>query len=138
MKLILLFLLVLLGMAFAYVRLAPLPQSRLTAKPGPNEPGRHVMLGGVKVVVPLADLVETPLQTLTEIALATPRTTQIGTDPLAFVTRSRLWGFPDIATTWEADGNLHIYSHLIFGKGDLGVNAAKVDAWLAPLTRNAQ
>ncbi|RME17294.1 MAG: DUF1499 domain-containing protein [Alphaproteobacteria bacterium] len=123
-------LLAFVALAGLWVRLAPLPAERLTARPGPMEPGVHPLTGGVKVVRPLADLPEGAFERLCAIAAATPRTRQVGEDPCAFVTRSRLWGFPDIAVIWVQDGNLHIHSHLVFGRSDLGVNAARVARWL--------
>ncbi len=119
------------------VRFAPLPRQRLTAQPGPFEPGVHPMRGGLKVVRPLSDLPPGAFDRLLEIAAATPRTVRIGTGtaPAAFVTRSRLWGFPDIAVIWQDGENLHLHSHLVFGQGDMGVNAARVGRWLERLER---
>lgn len=121
--------------AQGYVRLAPLPTDRLTNRPGPMEPGVHPAPGGVKIVRPLAELPPDAVARLTAIAADTPRTTRIGTgdDPAAFVTRSRLWGFPDIILVWVADGNLHLQSHLVFGRNDLGVNAARAARWFEAL-----
>ncbi|MAM60606.1 DUF1499 domain-containing protein [Maritimibacter sp. UBA3975] len=114
-----------------WVRVSPLPADRFAEKPGPNEPGAHPMTGGIKVVRPLADLPPDAFEALTSIAAATPRTERVGDgdDPAAFVTRSKLWAFPDIATIWVEGGNLHVYSHLVFGQGDMGVNAARVSRW---------
>lgn len=126
-------LMLLLGGVQAWIRLSPLPPARLTARPGPMEPGVHPMTGGVKVVRPLAELPPNALAKLEAIAAATPRTERRGDDPAAFVTRSLLWGFPDIALIWSDGVNLHVHSHLVFGQGDLGVNAARVARWFAAL-----
>ncbi|HHB81701.1 MAG TPA: DUF1499 domain-containing protein, partial [Aliiroseovarius sp.] len=48
---------------------------------------------------------------------------------MTFVTRSRLWGFPDYTTIAYADGRITIFARLRFGRSDLGVNAARVGAW---------
>lgn len=129
--------LLLVGVAQAGIRFSPLPRHRLSAQPGPFEPGVHPTLGGLKVVRPLAELPPGALDELLAIAAATPRTERIGTgtEPAVFVTRSRLWGFPDIAVIWVADGNLHVHSHLVFGRGDMGVNAARVGRWFERLER---
>ncbi|GKY87857.1 DUF1499 domain-containing protein [Sinisalibacter aestuarii] len=119
----------------AWIRLAPLPRARLTARPGPMEPGVHPMTGGVKIVRPLAELPPGALDRLAAIAAATPRTMKLGDDPLAFVTRSKLWGFPDIALIWSDGEHLHLHSHLVFGKGDMGVNAARAARWFEALER---
>jgi hypothetical protein len=131
----LLLLVALIAIADAWVRFAPLPRARLSAHPGPMEPGVHPMRGGVKIVRPLADLPPDALDKLARIAAGWPRTKRVGDDPIAFVTRSKLWGFPDIALIWSDGMNLHLHSHLVFGSGDLGVNAARVSRWLQALER---
>lgn len=123
----------LLAIAQVWVRLSPLPRERLMARPGPVEPGVHPMKGGVKVVRALEDLPPGAQAKLEAIAAATPRTRRRGDDPAAFVTRSRIWGFPDIALIWSDEMNLHVHSHLVFGGGDLGVNAARVTRWFEAL-----
>lgn len=130
-----LFIVVLVAIAGTWVRLAPLPRERLHAIPAPREPGVYPSRGGVRLVRPLADLPPDALDRLVEIAAATPRTRRVGEDPAAFVTRSRLWGFPDIALIWSDGTNLNVDSHLVFGKGDLGVNAARVSRWFDALER---
>jgi len=128
--------LVILALAQLWVRLAPLPEARLTARPGPEAPGHYPLPGGITRVIALEDLPEDAFDRLLVLAAASPRTRRLGQgrDPAAFVTRSWFWGFPDIATIWVAQGNLHIHSHLVFGRGDFGVNAARVEGWLARLT----
>lgn len=121
----------------AYIRLAPLPAERLRARPGPMAPGVYPAKGGVKVVHPLRDLPDHALERMIAIAETTPRTRRVGEDPAAFVTRSKLWGFPDIALIWSDGENLHVASHLVFGRGDLGVNAARVARWFAALEAGA-
>lgn len=119
--------------AQAWIRFAPLARARVEAYPGPWEVGVHPMKGGLKVVRPLDELPRDALAKLAAIAAATPRTSKLGDDPLAFVTRSRLWGFPDIALIWSDGTNLHVHSHLVFGVGDMGVNAARVARWFERL-----
>ena len=70
---------------------------------------------------------------VTQIAQATPRTQILSTDPLRFVTRSRVIGFPDITQVFVRDGVLTIHANLVFGVADLGVNKARVLAWLDQL-----
>lgn len=121
----------LLAVAALWVRFAPLPAGRLSAKPGPMEPGVHPLMGAIKVVRPLETLPEGAFNKMLAIAAATPRTERIGltAEPAAFVTRTKLWGFPDIAVIWVADGALHVHSKLVFGRSDMGVNALKVTDW---------
>lgn len=50
---------------------------------------------------------------------------------ITYVTRSRVFGFPDYVTIRRADKQIEIYSRLRFGKSDMGVNAQRLDRWLA-------
>ena len=127
-----LLLLIVIGFA-GYVRINPVPEARFTARPGPSEVGIHKTASGVKVVVPLTDLPEDALSKLTQIILSSPRTTQRGTEPAAFVTRSALWRFPDVAVVWQDGDALHIHSALVYGQSDLGVNSARVSTWIDAL-----
>ena len=74
---------------------------------------------------------------LEEIILATARTERLAGSAEAgmatYVTRSKVFGFPDYTTIRQRDGQLEIYGRLRFGKSDLGVNKARVESWLAHL-----
>ena len=75
------------------------------------------------------------------IALAEPRTDRIAGEPgepwATYVQRSRLFGFPDYVSVRavEAPGGsaLAVWSRARFGHGDMGVNRARVERWLAAL-----
>jgi uncharacterized protein (DUF1499 family) len=84
----------------------------------------------------------TPAQALAKldaIALATPRTKGlVATDLLTtWESRSQLMGFPDYITAEVAAApegtRLDIFSRQRFGGGDMGVNAARLKAWLSQL-----
>ena len=84
----------------------------------------------------------TPAEVLTKldaIALAGPRTLKlVATDSLVtWESRSQLMGFPDYITaelaTAAGGTRLDILSRQRFGGGDMGVNAARLKAWLAQL-----
>jgi uncharacterized protein (DUF1499 family) len=71
-----------------------------------------------------------------------PRTARLagGPDSLhaTYVQRSRVWGFPDYVSVrfYELPGGrstLALWSRARYGRGDLGVNAARARAWLAAL-----
>ncbi len=71
-----------------------------------------------------------------------PRTELVARDAaglkLVFVQRSRLFRFPDtvniaITPVGENAASLAMYSRSNYGHGDLGVNAARVQDWLARL-----
>jgi uncharacterized protein (DUF1499 family) len=80
------------------------------------------------------------------IVRAAPRTERVagGLDSLmiTYVQRSRLIGFPDYITVKavpqgtglpEAGAGLIVYSRSRYGRGDFGVNRARVEDWLARL-----
>jgi uncharacterized protein (DUF1499 family) len=76
------------------------------------------------------------------VALGQPRTTRLAGGPPAleatYVQRSLLWGFPDYVSVRAIDlgegrATLAVYSRSRFGYGDMGVNRARVEAWLAAL-----
>ncbi|MBU2572387.1 MAG: DUF1499 domain-containing protein [Gammaproteobacteria bacterium] len=129
MKLILGLVLVGSVAVMAFVRLAP------------SDPARwHQMLdsvtnrdmdGGAMRVVP------GDLAALDAIIRATPRTEVLAGDVaqgmITYVTRSRVFGFPDYTTVRQDGARLEIYGRLRFGKSDLGVNAARIDGWLQRL-----
>ncbi|MEM1131207.1 MAG: DUF1499 domain-containing protein, partial [Pseudomonadota bacterium] len=84
---------------------------------------------------------ETALAAFDKVVMATPRTTRlagsVADGRVTYVTRSRLWGFPDytsVKAVPEGDGTrLAIFARQRFGSSDWGQNRARVDAWLAAL-----
>lgn len=77
------------------------------------------------------------LAALDEIARAHPRTERLAGSVdegmVTYVTRSAVFGFPDYTTIGLRDGQIVLFARLRFGKSDLGVNAARLDGWLAQL-----
>ena len=88
------------------------------------------LTGGFTAVRPFTGNAATLTKRITDIVLATPRTRKLSDDPLQFVMRSRVVGFPDVTTVQVRDGVLLIHAHLVIGKSDLGVNKARVLDWL--------
>ena len=120
-----------LVVAFAiYVRVAPVRTADWHVPPVGDESGP----GGFAVVRDVTGTSENVLQAIMRVAMATPRTTLIagGVDEgmMTFQTRSRVVGFPDYTTVMVRDGRLIIHARLRFGQSDLGVNRARVEAWL--------
>lgn len=86
---------------------------------------------------------------LRAIIEATPRTTlmagSLAAEPPAliynatYVTRSALWGFPDVTTVEVAATNrgaaVTLYGRLVYGKADMGVNKARIEGWLEQLSQ---
>ena len=75
------------------------------------------------------------LERLIQIAEATPRTERLAGSAdegmITLITRTRLWGFPDYTTIRLQGQTLTVYGRARFGKGDMGVNRARVEGWLA-------
>ncbi len=123
-------LLIVVAGLMAYVRLAPVDAALwhiALASPLPN---------GADAVIPAANPAETLAQ-LDTIALATPRTRRIAGSAtegrITWETRSLLWGFPDYTTAQITATGVSLYARQRFGSKDLGVNAARLAAWLAQL-----
>lgn len=80
---------------------------------------------------------EGDLAALDAIIRDTPRTQvlagSVSDGMITYVTRSRVFGFPDYTTVRQAGDMLEIHGRLRFGKSDLGVNAARIDGWLRQL-----
>jgi len=87
---------------------------------------------------------EEALQKLDSIAMSTPRTTRLAGSwqqgRITWITRSKLWGFPDYTTAQvqDVDGKTRIdlYGRLRFGSEDMGVNAARLTTWMTAFAKN--
>ena len=138
-------LLALLGLA-AWVRLAPSdpavwhvdpetvtergPRNSYLLAPGGDAPPLELPLPPDEVAARLE-----------EIALATPRTVRLAGqgDFVTYVTRSAAFGFPDYTSVrirpTATGSQVLIFARSRFGDSDLGVNRARVEAWMARLTQ---
>ncbi|SNX70522.1 uncharacterized protein SAMN05878503_10688 [Cereibacter ovatus] len=145
MTTLLLALVLLTGAAAAYVRLAPNDPARWHADPatvaGRNTANSILVADGGDLPplhLPLpADQVAARLDT---VAAATSRTSPFAGEGLhrTWLTRTRLWGFPDFTSVRlipAPDGGtfVTIFARARFGHSDLGVNRARVEDWLARL-----
>ncbi|MGB5558281.1 MAG: DUF1499 domain-containing protein [Paracoccaceae bacterium] len=137
MKYLILALLVLVGFGL-YVRLAPSDPARWHVDPetAAAPPG-----GSFRTQVQMQVAPEAALTAFAARALDTPRTKVLAGSAaegrITFVTRSRLWGFPDYTTVAAeavpGGSQLTVLARLRFGAGDLGVNRARVEAWVQAL-----
>lgn len=118
--------------ALGYIRLAP-SDPAVWHRP-PEVTADADLKGGVR-----RRLLTGPegLARLDAIIRATPRTRVLaGSVPegmITYITRSRVFGFPDYTTVRQQGDLLEIYGRLRFGRSDLGVNRARVEGWLSAL-----
>ena len=136
-------------LAAAYVRLAPSDPDRWHRFAPPGPPGDYPATGGFTARRVVGGDPAGVMAALDQIARDTPRTRVLAGSAaegfVTYVTRSALWGFPDYTTVYltrtdpQADGDttLTIHARLRFGQSDMGVNAARVRAWLAALPAGA-
>lgn len=124
----------------AYVRLAPSDPARWHVAPEAAGPWGEVTAGEGWASLRLPPERGEPralLARLDAVALATPRTIRLAGDVadgrITWVTRSALWGFPDHTTAEVRPDGLYVRARLRFGRGDMGVNAARLRDWLARL-----
>ena len=115
-----------------YVRFAP---SDPTVWHVPVEAsGDADMAGGALRVIP-AD--GDTLARADQYMLSLPRTEvlagAVDRDRITYVTRSRVFGFPDYTTLEYVDGQLRAFARLRFGQSDLGVNRMRLEGLLAAL-----
>ena len=116
----------------AWIRLAPDDVARWHQLPEMIED--RDMEGGVMRVA------SGDLKDLDQIILGEPRTEVLaGTVEdamVTYVTRSKVFGFPDYTTVAQRGGDVAVHARLRYGKSDMGVNKARVARWLARLRRD--
>ncbi|MCF1709878.1 DUF1499 domain-containing protein [Tabrizicola sp. J26] len=140
-------LVVVVGAFGAYVRLAPSDPAVWHVDPltaaKPATPNFYLLREGDGDAAPLF-LPLPPDQAAAKVqavAMATPRTQVLAGqgDWVTYVTRSALWGFPDytsVRVVPAAGGSqVVIFARSRFGKGDLGVNRARVEDWAKRLAQ---
>lgn len=115
-----------------YVRLAPSEVSRWNVIPDGLVEGT-----GEGSAVRVIEAGPDTLARLDAIARATPRTQvlagSVQDGMVTYVTRSAVMGFPDYTTIAQQGDRIILYARLRFGRSDMGVNAARLDSWLAAL-----
>ncbi|MDZ4311853.1 MAG: DUF1499 domain-containing protein [Cypionkella sp.] len=130
----------------AYIRLAPTnpAQWHVPLEPRPQEmatpsPDKVTALptGAYADLTAAPDQTQAVLAQLDGIALASPRTRRVAgsaeTGRITWVSRSVFWGFPDFTTAEATPQGVTLYARQRFGKGDWGVNAARISGWIAAL-----
>ncbi len=129
LKLVALALLVTVIGVMAFIRLAPSEPMRWHQMPE-TITDRDLEGGAMRRA-------EGDLAALDAIIRDTPRTRvlagSVAQGMVTYVTRSRVFGFPDYTTVRQDGDMLEIYGRLRFGRSDLGVNAGRIDGWLGSL-----
>ena len=117
---------------FVWVRIAPHDPVRWHVMPNVVE--AKDTTGGALRVVPAAP---GGLATLDTLIRSTARTQALAgsveSGMVTYITRSKIVWFPDYTTIRANGANLEMYGRSRFGASDLGVNAARIDAWIADL-----
>lgn len=129
-----------------YVRFAPVDSDRwhidlaALANDLRGEPAQEMRVGTNSAAIRIdGDLgaMMAQIARLDEVALANSRTRRIAGEPaqgwVTWETRSLVFGFPDYTTAQISDGALVILARSRFGRGDWGVNAARLRDWLSQL-----
>lgn len=110
----------------AYVRLAP---SDVTRWHLPIEGAQDRDTSGSALRVLRGDM--DAMMAVHGAMMAEPRTVVVAGDPKAgmvtYVTRSKIFGFPDHTTVELVDGTLKLFARLRFGHSDMGVNGRRMD-----------
>ncbi len=111
----------------------------LSSDPGiwhvmPNKP-RDINEAGA--ALRFVDAEDGDLARLDAIIQSTKRTSvlagSIEDEMITYITRSAVFGFPDYTTVRQDGMQLMIYGRLRMGYSDLGVNARRIDGWIALL-----
>ncbi|NNK77662.1 MAG: DUF1499 domain-containing protein [Litoreibacter sp.] len=144
MKLIVIAGLVLLGGLMGFVRLSPLDAARLEVDPEfvktPSGAAHFLLRNDGDMAPPVFEMSAGELSArLEQVILSTPRTVRLSGrlegGVAIYVSRSVLWGFPDIASvkvieTGHGRATFNILSRSRFGGYDWGMNEARVRGWL--------
>ena len=122
----------------AYVRLAPVDAARWHAGAEGQKMGKSQGANSFIWRAPVDGDGAERLAELDAVIRATPRTEQIAgsldAGQVTYVTRTKLMGYPDFTTIGlygDDPRYLEVYGRSRFGRSDLGVNAKRIEGWLA-------
>lgn len=140
LKWIALVIVVVIAAGLLYVRLAPTNPSDWHTAGDADTAGDTTTINSHRAVRPFTTSPEDMLRAVDLAAGDTPRTQVLAGSVehgmITYETRSRLMGYPDYTTVSiipaaeDHPAFLSIYARSRFGKGDMGVNKARVEAWL--------
>lgn len=134
---ILTFLVLVVLLAVAYIRLAPTSADRWHKVPDVSDPGDVSAAGSFLSARRITVSPQEALAAVEQRALATPRTRllkgSVAEGMMTFQTRSLIMGFPDHTTVAVQGDLLVIHGRLRFGSMDFGVNRVRIAGWLETL-----
>lgn len=115
-----------------YVRLAPHDTEKVHA-PIEGAQDQDMSTGAVRVIPADTGMFEAAVAYMENL----PRTERLAGDVasgrVTFVTRSRVFGFPDYTTLELSNGRLKAYARLRFGQSDMGVNRERLEGLFTKL-----
>ncbi len=116
----------LLLFGLGYVRLAPINLAHWH-QPVPHAQSTDFSSGAVRVIPGDAEV----MQQVDAVLRALPRTQvlagSVEAGRITYVTRSAVFGFPDMTTVEAWDGQIRMFARLRFGVSDLGVNRERLE-----------
>lgn len=112
--------------AVAYVRLAPSDPERWHT-PVAAQQDADLVVGAVRVAMGDKEALARLATAMGAVARTELLAGSVEEGRVTYVTRSRVFGFPDYTTIEAADGQVRAFGRLRFGQSDLGVNAARLD-----------
>lgn len=120
--------------AALFFRFVPVTRADVPAVTTRFAAGDTELAGGFYAVRPLEAV---DISALERQIAQTTRTRRVSGSlddlPLVYVHRSLVWGFPDVTQVWVEGDFVHIYSHLVYGGSDLGVNRDRMVGWFEAL-----
>jgi hypothetical protein len=131
-----------LAAAGLWFRIVPMPAATWHVEPAevppPDRPNFDLRVGDGAPILPASPaVVAARLETIARADGARHIGGDAASGHVTYVVRSRLMGFPDaisIRLVPVAEGTrLEVFSRARFGYSDMGVNAARIDRWLAAL-----
>jgi Protein of unknown function (DUF1499) len=115
-----------------YVRFAPSDVARWHFLPDVTA-DKNFKSGVTRLVKTGPDGLERFDKLARELARTTVLAGSVESGMVTYVTRSKVFGFPDYTTVQQDADQLKIYARLRFGRSDTGVNRARVTGWLNSL-----
>ncbi|MGM0742979.1 MAG: DUF1499 domain-containing protein [Pseudomonadota bacterium] len=120
--------------AALYVRLAPSDPAHWHQMPDIVSDGDFSQ-GAARVVMAGEDGLSRLDRIIRDTARSEVLAGTVGEGMITYVSRSRIFGFPDYTTVRQRGARLELYARQRFGLSDLGVNAARLDRWLEALAQ---